>query len=436
LVDPVDTAFVNLGGLRAGAIAWRDDQGYGVFEFDPDFLAQGLDIAPLTMPLAEARRGNRRFSFRTLPRDTYRGLPGLVADSLPDRFGNRLINAWLARQGRSAESFSSIERLCYIGRRGIGALEYEPAARVSIGESVPVEIAELVRLTRTVISERSELRADLGRRPSDALLDLIRVGTSAGGGRPKAVIAINEATQEIRSGQVEVPEGFAHWLLKFDGIGDETLGDPAGYGRIEYAYARMASAAGIAMTECRLLEEGGRAHFMTRRFDRVPGGGKRHMQSLCAMAHFDFNDPASYSYEQVFRVMRDLQLPCADAEQQYRRMAFNVAARNQDDHTKNIAFLMGADGTWRLSPAFDLTYAYNPVGRWTHRHQLSVNGKRDGIEREDLLVVGREMNIRKHAEIIDLVSAAVANWSRFAAEARVAADQAAAIGATHRRLRE
>ncbi len=434
MVDQVDTAYVNLWGLRVGAVAWDDDRGHAVFEFDPGFLDHGLDLAPLTMPLAEIRRGSKRFAFRNLPRQTYLGLPGMLADALPDRFGNRLIDAWLALQGRSAASFSPVERLCYIGKRAVGALEFEPAVRGPMGESVPVKIGELVGLAQAVVTARSEIHADLAQEPTEALPDIIRVGTSAGGGRPKAVIAYNEATGEIRSGQVDAPPRFEHWLLKFDGVHDATLGDPAGYGRIEYAYHRMAVVAGIMMTECRLLEEEGRAHFMTRRFDRPGAGGKRHMQSLCAIAHFDFNDPGSYSYEQAFQVMRALHLSYADAEQQYRRMVFNVVARNQDDHTKNIAFLMERDHTWRLSPAFDMTYAYNPAGRWTARHQMSVNGKREGIRRDDLLAVGREMSIKKREAIVNAIVAAVEDWPRFAAEAGVDEAQAASIGAAHRRL--
>lgn len=434
MVDSVDTAYVNLWGLRVGAVAWDDDRGHAVFEFDPGFLDRGLDLAPLTMPLSELRRGSKRFAFHNLSRQTYLGLPGLLADALPDRFGNSLIDAWLARQGRPAASFSPVERLCYTGKRAIGALEFEPAVRGPLDESVPVEISELVGLAQAAVSARAELHADLAQVPREALLDIIRVGTSAGGGRPKAVIAYNEATGEIRSGQVDAPPGFEHWLLKFDGVHDDTLGDSAGFGRIEYAYHLMALAAGIVMTECKLLEEGARAHFMTRRFDRPITGGKRHMQSLCAIAHFDFNDPGSYSYEQAFQTMRALHLPYADAEQQFRCMVFNVIARNQDDHTKNIAFLMEPDGTWRLSPAFDLTYAYNPAGRWTAQHQMSVNGKRKGINRDDLLAVGREMNIKKCGEIINEIIAAVADWPRFATNAKVDKAKAASISTAHRRL--
>jgi serine/threonine-protein kinase HipA len=327
-----------------------------------------------------------------------------------------------------------VERLCYTGRRAMGALEFEPAVDIKLDKSVPVEVGELVVLARTMLSQRADLQANLRADTSDALLDIIRVGTSAGGGRPKAVIAVNDETGEVRSGQVEAPPGFDHWILKFDGVRDSQLGETAGYGRVEYAYYRMALACGIEMTECRLLEEADRAHFMTRRFDRPDGGRKLHLQSLCALAHFDFNHAGAYSYEQAFQVMRELRLPYPDAEQQYRRMVFNIIARNQDDHTKNIAFLMDPEGQWRLSPAYDVTYAYNPSGDWTSRHQMTVAGKREGFEREDLLQVGREMSINKPADIVGEVRDEVGRWGEFAGEAGVPSEKVAAIGATHRDL--
>jgi len=430
----VETALVHLWGRLVGAVAWDPRRELATFEFDRDFLAQGLDLAPLRMPLRTARRGDARFSFRNLPRETFHGLPGLLADALPDAFGNSIIDAWLARRGRAPGDFSPVERLCYTGRRAMGALEFHPPLQDAFAESVPVEVAELVRLAQDVVDARGGLGGDLHASATDALLDIIRVGTSAGGGRPKAVVAVNDATGEVRSGQVDAPEGFAHWLLKFDGVRDAQLGEPAGYGRIEYAYALMAGACGIDMTPCRLLEEGGRAHFMTRRFDR-PGGGRRlHLQSLCAMAHMDFNQPDAWAYEQAFQVMRELRLPYSAAEQQYRRMVFNVAARNQDDHTKNIAYLMDEDGAWSLSPAYDLTYAYNPSGAWTARHQMSVNGKRDGIGRQDLLAVAAAMNIKKAGDVVAEVAAAVTRWPKWAADAGVDEDTAARIGRAHRDL--
>jgi serine/threonine-protein kinase HipA len=430
----VETALVHLWGDLVGAVAWDPDRALATFEFDRDFLDRDRDVAPLKMPLATARRGDARFSFRNLPRETFRGLPGLLADALPDDFGNSIINTWLARQGRTPESFSPVERLCYTGSRAMGALEFQPAVQEAFAESVPVEVAELVRLAQAVADQRSGLTGDLEDDTTDALLDIIRVGTSAGGGRPKAVIAWNEATGEVRSGQVTAPVGFTHWLLKFDGVRDHQLGEPAGYGRIEYAYFLMAQACGIEMMPCRLLHEGDRAHFMTRRFDRPGDNRKLHLQSLCAMAHFDFNEPAMWSYEQAFQVMRELRLPYGDAEQMFRRLVFNVVARNQDDHTKNIAFLMDEGGVWRLSPAFDVIYAYNPSGAWTAKHQMSINGKREGITAQDLLAVADEMNIRKARDMIGDVLGAVARWRECADVAEVPPETAARIETAFRRF--
>ncbi len=432
MVDKVDTALIKAWGRLVGAVAWDGARQLATFEFDPDWLDAGLDLAPLKMPWATARRSQVRLSFPGLSFETYRGLPGLLADALPDQFGNSIIDAWLARRGRTAESFSPVERLCYTGRRAMGALEFEPAVVGALDQSVPVDVGELVVLARTMMDSRAELQANLVTDPADALLDIIRVGTSAGGGRPKAVIAVNDATGEVRSGQVEAPPGFRHWILKFDGVRDSQLGEPAGYGRIEYAYHLMATACGIEMTPCRLLEESDRAHFMTRRFDRPDDHHKLHLQSLCAVAHFDFNAPGSYSYEQAFQVMRELRLPYPETEQQFRRTVFNIVARNQDDHTKNIAFLMDSDGQWQLSPAFDVTYAYNPAGDWTSRHQMTLAGKREGFTREDLLAVGREVGIKKSADIIAEVTEAVGRWQEFAEAAGVPGDKAAAIGRTHR----
>ncbi len=428
----VDAAFVNIWGRTAGAVAWDRDRGYATFEYDPAFLDSGLDLAPLHMPLQEALRGGVRFAFPQLSRRTFRGLPGLLADALPDRFGNRLIDAWLARQGRRREDFSPVERLCTIGSRGMGALEFAPALRSIPGASVPVQIDELVALAREVLHSRQDMQEDLDR--PGALTDILRVGTSAGGARPKAVIAINDETGEVRSGQVDAPPGFTHWILKFDGVRDRELDDPDGYGRIEYAYYLMATAAGITMSPCRLLEEGDRAHFMTRRFDRPDAGGRLHLQTLCGLAHLDFSDPVSHSYEQAFQVCRELRLPYPDQEQLYRRMVFNAAARNQDDHTKNIGFLMDTAGVWRLSPAYDVTYAYNPGGRWTHRHQMSMAGKHDHITRADLLAVAGAVGIRKPAVILDEVAGALEGWPDFASTAGVPRRQAAGIGASFRNI--
>ena len=426
-------AAVELWGTRIGAVALTDSNGVASFEYEPSFLASGIQLAPLMMALAA-----RVYSFPELQRRTFRGLPGLLADSLPDRFGNNLINAWLARQGRTPESFDAVERLCYTGQRGMGALEFKPVQGPSAQTSGAIQIAELVALASEILSQQQGLATSFqGPEREEALQTILRVGTSAGGARAKALIVWNASTGEVRSGQLEAPPGFSHWLLKFDGVSgnkDRELEDPKGYGLIELAYSRMARAAGITMTDCRLLEENGRQHFMTRRFDRDDAGNKLHMQSLGALAHFDYNEPGSYSYEQAFLVMRQLQLPMQALEEQYRRMVFNLIARNQDDHVKNIAFLMDRDGQWSLSPAFDITWSFNPAGDWTATHQMSVNGKRDQFTRADLLAVGRSAQLKRgRAEAIaEEVIAAVRDWPLYAAEANVREESCSQIQASHR----
>jgi len=421
MVDRVDTAIVKLWGDEVGAVSWLDDRGYAVFEYDPAFLKKGLDLSPIHMGLDDAKKSDGIFSFPGLNKETFLGLPGLLADALPDKFGNAIIDAWLARCGRDADSFNPVERLCYTGRRGMGALEFSPPVNRFLDRSVPVEIAELVDLAQEVMSHRFTLDVGIGnteKENAEAIMDILRVGTSAGGVRPKAVIAMDDRTGKVVSGQADVPDGYDYWILKFDGVRDLELGEPKGYGRIEYAYYLMAKAAGIQMTECRLLEENGRAHFLTKRFDRQ-NGKKIHMQSLCGLAHYDFKVAGAYGYEQAFAVMRKLRLSRADAIQQYRRMVFNVIARNQDDHTKNISFLMNDDGRWKLSPAFDVIYAHNPSGKWTHQHQMSINGKRDHFVLEDLLTVGESISIPKPLEIIREVRGAVERWPKFARKAGV-----------------
>ncbi len=423
MIDQTKTAFIKLWEHLVGAVAWDVENEFSTFEYDPDFLKLGLDVSPLRMPIEAARSGAAIFSFRTLPKDTYYGLPGMLADALPDRFGNDLINRWLATQGRSPESFNPVERLCYTGKRAMGALEFEPVLHQALEKSVPVEVAELVKLAQKAVDDRANLKVELGDDPTEALLNILRVGTSAGGNRPKAIIAWDESTDEVLSGQVEAPPGFGYWVLKFDGVKDRSLGDPAGFGRIEYAYYLMAKDAGINMNESRLLEEEGRAHFMTRRFDRNSQGGKLHCQTLCAIAHFDFNAAGAYSYEQAFQVNRELRLPYEDMEQFFRRMVFNVIARNQDDHTKNISYLMDQKGIWRLSPAYDIIYAYNPSGRWTHNHQMTINGKRTDFSEGDLIRVGKEMGIRHERLIIMEIVDAVSQWHKYSKEAGVERDQ-------------
>lgn len=432
MVAPVDVARVVLWDQQVGAVAWNEDRRTAIFEFHPDWLDEGIDAAPLMMPLREARRGSGRFEFPHLPRDTFQGLPGMLADALPDRYGQALINAWLARQGRAPGSFNPVEKLCTIGGRGMGALTFEPGLRTGMDQSVPVEIAALVELAQGVLNQRQALTTNLADEPGAALQEIIRVGTSAGGARPKAVLAINDTTGEVRSGQVAPPPGFRSWLLKFDGVEVAGLGDPQGFGRIEFAYHHMARAAGLQMTECRLLEENGRAHFLTLRFDRTDKGGRLHLQSLCALAHLDFNMAGSHSYEQAFQVMRTLRLDYPTAEQMFRRIVFNIVARNQDDHTKNIAFLMDAEGRWTLSPAFDVTWAYNPGGAWTSSHQMTFNGKNDEFAAADFESVGHEMSIRHPLRIVDEVTEVVARWRDFAWDAGVDDETISAIAATHR----
>ena len=402
----------------------EEGRDYAAFQYDPLFAAtSGIEISPLMMPLSE-----RVYEFPELPQKTFQGLPGLLADSLPDRFGHALIDAWLATQGRTPGSFSAVERLCYTGTRGMGALEFAPVLGPKTRKATKVQIDALVRLASEVLTHRGELRGHFhGTGREKALQDILRVGTSAGGARAKAVIAWNRATNEVRSGQIVAGDGFEYWLLKFDGVAgnkDKELEDPKGYGAIEYAYYLMATAAGIKMTECRLLKENGRRHFMTRRFDRLAGGEKLHMQSLGALAHFDFNQAGAYAYEQAMLTIRQLKLPMAAVEEQFRRMVFNTVARNQDDHVKNIAFLMNQEGQWSLAPAFDMTYGYNPSGDWTATHQMTMNGKRDGFTMEDFRAFAKSSLMKRgRAEtIIGEVQEAVTRWPSFAAQAGIGED--------------
>jgi serine/threonine-protein kinase HipA len=427
----VTAALVNLWGQLVGAVAWQEEEGYASFEFDRSFLKQGLDVAPVIMPLSALSQGSGIFNFPALPKETYYGLPGFLADSLPDRFGNRLIDIWLATQGRTPESMNPVERLCYVGNRGMGALEFEPMIRRGKNTPRPLEIDDLVRLAKDALEQKAGLTANLTKDAGKALQDILLVGTSAGGARAKAIIAWNEETGKVVSGQLLAPSGFSLWIIKLDGVTNDMLGDPKGYGRIEYAYYKMAVDCGINMSESRLLQEGGRAHFMTKRFDRIENNQKLHMQTLCGLCHFDYNSPGAYSYEQAFQTMRQLRLPYTDAEQLYTRMVFNVISRNMDDHTKNIAFLMNQDGTWRLAPAYDLSYAFNPANKWLARHQMTINGKREDVTRDDLLSVGKQMNIKKGREIIELVRSVINRWSYYAADAGIPLKQINTVGSAH-----
>ena len=409
----ITTAFINIWNKRVGAIAWDFDRRIGLFEFTPSFLSNKWDVAPLKMPTEEA--SGRVFSFAELrDNQTFKGLPGLLADVLPDKYGNTLINVWLARNGRPANSLNPVELLCFIGKRGMGALEFEPVEPKVTNGATKIELDSLVYIAQEILSGRQDFNADLSANEEKALIDILKIGTSAGGARAKAVIAYNPVTKEVRSGQTDSPKGFSHWILKFDGVTDQQFGTSYGYGRVEMAYHLMAKDAGIQMTECQLFEENGRAHFMTQRFDREPGKGKIHVQSFCAMAHYDFNNITGYSYEQLFETMRSLLLPYSDAEQLYRRMVFNVVARNCDDHTKNFAFLMDKTGHWKLAPAFDVCYSYRPGSEWVSQHSLSINGKRKDITRLDLVSVAKNMNIKKSEQIIDQIVEIVSKWNTYA----------------------
>ena len=427
------TAAVNLWGSRIGAVSQEDDSEYAEFEYEPGFVRSRIQVAPIMMPF-----GAGRFRFPSLRPQTFRRLPGMLADSLPDRFGNALIDAWLASQGRPPEGYNSVDRLCYIGTRGMGALEFHPVIGPRATTSKRMHVDALVEFASEVLSNRAEFVRSLAD-PNQAkvMRDILLVGTSAGGARAKALIAFDPTTQEVRSGQVTAPPGFGYWLLKFDGVTgnkDRELDDPLGFCVVEYAYSLMARKAGIVMPETRLLKENGRRHFMVRRFDRLENGAKVHMQSLAALAHYDFNLAGAHSYEQAFLVMRQLGVGADALEQQFRRMAFNIIARNQDDHVKNIAFLMNRAGGWSLSPAFDVTYAYNPSGDWTNQHQMSMNGKRDGFGIADFREFGQTVSMKRGQAvgIVEDVINVVAKWRSFAGEAGVDERQTAQIASAHR----
>lgn len=425
-------AQIYLWDVYVGALNWNPQTQVGEFEYTPEFVRTGLEISPVHMPL----RADYVYVFQGLDRETFKGLPSILADSLPDDFGNALIDAWLAQQGRSKATFTPVERLLYQGERGMGALEYRPALATERDKAESIQIDALVRLASEVLSDRESIAERLNAHDPSvddaALQHLIQIGTSAGGARAKAVIAI-DGQGEIRSGQVTAPSGFEYWLLKFDVAKDsKLLADSQGYGRIEYAYHLMAKVAGINMTECRLLEEGGRAHFMTKRFDRTGEGEKIHVATLCALDHADFRKPGQYSYAEAFGVMRALRISRDGAEQFYRRMVFNLVARNQDDHTKNTAFMMDTDGTWYLTPAYDVSYSYLPGSFWVDTHQMTVNGKRDDFILDDLLSVASQVRGMDARRIIKEVCEAVAQWPRFARDAGVPATASERIGEAHR----
>lgn len=409
----VDVAKVNLFGLPVGTFRWDEAFVVARFEYDASFVSRGLEPSPLMMPVREGRV----YSFADLGRETFKGLPGMLADSLPDTYGRALFDRWLALTGRT--SSNPIETLCFLGKRCMGALEFEPAIDIAYDPNARFEIDSLVNVASDALAEKSSFGVNLNDDRKAAIAEILRLGTSAGGQRAKAIIAYNKATGEVRSGQVEAPAGFDYYLIKLDGV-SATAGfkETGNYGRLEYSFYKLAKACGIDMMECSLIEENGHAHFLTKRFDRM-NGKKVHMQTLCGIAHFDYRMHRAYSYEQAFNVMRALRLPYSAAQELFRRMVFNVVVRNQDDHTKNISFLMDENGRWRLSPAYDMGYAYNPNGGWTSTHQMSVNGKFDDITREDLLAFARQNNIKEAPLIIDEICETASHWVELALECGV-----------------
>jgi serine/threonine-protein kinase HipA len=418
----MNTAYVKIWGELVGAVAWDETTGYATFEYDPNFKTKGWDLSPLQMPVSAAKN---IFSFPVLQKkadaalDTFKGLPGLLADVLPDRYGNELINLWLAQQGLKLNSMNPVEMLCFIGTRGMGALEFEPITLKESKRTFSLEIDSLVEIAQKMLSQKEAFVTNLKADEEKAIMEILRIGTSAGGARPKAVIAFNEKNGEVKSGQTNAPKGFEHWLIKLDGVSDVQLGASKGYGRVEMAYYNMAIACGIDMMPSRLMEENGRAHFMTKRFDRVGGSTKHHIQTFCAIKHFDYNLVTSFSYEQLFQTMRELKLTYSDAEQLFRRMVFNVLARNCDDHTKNFAFRLRKNEKWELAPAYDVCHAYQPKHQWVSQHALSINGKRSNITRDDLIVVGKSIKNKKAEEAIEEISKTISKWKTFADEVKV-----------------
>jgi len=418
----VTTAFIKIWGETVGAIAWDQDQQLGLFEYDTKFIQKGWDLSPLKMSI---NSNQTIFSFpelrpsRNSAYNTFKGLPGLLADALPDKYGNQLMDIWLAKQGRPEKSMNPVEQLCFMGARGMGALEFEPTQLKVRQNTFKVEVEGLVGIARKMLSQREDFNTNMNSDVEEAVKQIITIGTSAGGARPKAVIAYNKKTGEVRSGQSKVPKDFEHWLIKLDGVSDVQLGDTQGYGRVEMAYYLMAKSCGIDMMPCELLEDNGRAHFMTKRFDRGAGNIKHHIQTFCGIKHFDYNEVTSFSYEQLFQTMRELRLTYQEAEQLFRRMVFNVISRNCDDHTKNFSFRLKKGENWELAPAYDICHAYKPGSIWVSQHALSINGKRKNITLNDFLEIGKAMNIKNVKDIVKQVNDNVGQWGKFANQAGV-----------------
>lgn len=430
----VDYAYVKIWGELVGAVRWVAERNLASFQYDKAFLSKKWDLSPIKMSISE---GDRVHSFPELMKakdsteDTFKGLPGLLADSLPDKYGNKLIDVWLAQNGRAIGSMNPVEKLCFIGNRGMGALEFEPAQLKSGINTFPIEISGLIDIAKKMLFDRENFETNLNKDEKRAMKEILKVGTSAGGARPKALITYNKKTGEIRSGQTKAPKDFEHWLLKLDGVSGAQFGESHGWGRVEYAYYLMAKECQIDIMESELLEENERAHFMTRRFDREGNNLKHHMQTLCGIQHFDYNDMFGYSYEQLFQTMRMLKLKYPDAEQMFRRMVFNVLATNYDDHTKNFAFRLKKNGNWELAPAYDLCYSYDPTNHWVSQQTLSVNGKRKNITMSDLMTIAKANNNKKGENIIKEINMVIKNWGDFASKAKVRNDLLKKIGDNH-----
>lgn len=420
----VDYAYVHIWDTLVGVVHWTNQQ-LANFQFDKKFLNKKWDIAPIKMPI---RDGDLIYSFpdlipsKNIENDTFKGLPGLLADSLPDKYGNQLIEMWLAQNGRPLKSMNPVEKLCFIGNRGMGALEFKPAQLKENKNTFAIELESLVNISKKMLSERESFKTNINADDIQAVKNILKIGTSAGGARPKAVIAFNRKTKEVRSGQTKAPKGFEHWLIKLDGVSDTQFGESHGWGRVEYAYHLMVKECGIEMTECELLEENGRAHFMTKRFDRQGTNTKHHIQTLCAIQHFNYDDIYGYSYEQVFQTMRLLRLKYPEAEQMFRRMVFNVLATNCDDHTKNFSFCFKKGGEWELTPAYDVCYSYDPQNIWVNQQTISINGKYQNISKKDLMTIAKANNIKKGEKIIEEINTIIKNWIDFANRAKVRKD--------------
>lgn len=430
----VDYAYVKIWGQLVGAVRWIPERNLASFQYDNSFLSKKWDLSPIKMPISNR---DRVYSFPELLKekdstdDTFKGLPGLLADSLPDRYGNKLIDQWLAQNGLPAGSMNPVEKLCYIGSRGMGALEFEPAQLKAAKNTFAIDVSGLVDIAKKILTERQTFKTDFNKDEQRAMQEILKIGTSAGGVRPKALVTYNKNTGVVRSGQTGAPKGFEHWLLKLDGVSSDQFGESHGWGRVEYAYHLMAKECQIDMMDCELLEENGRAHFMTKRFDREGNNTKHHIQTLCGIQHFDYNDMFGYSYEQVFQTMRQLRLKYPEAEQMFRRMVFNVLSTNYDDHTKNIAFRLKKDGHWELTPAYDVCYSFDPTNYWVSQQTLSVNGKRKNISQSDLMTIAKANNIKKGEKIIHEINSVIKNWNEFAHKAEVREDLYKQIKSNH-----